>query len=75
MCFVQLKPSRSRLEQRVLGESRQSAQKIRTVDQLNRLLDTYEVFAPRSTSDLSIDNSDLDPDAVVDRIAAAFALA
>ncbi len=59
--FVQLRPSRAVLEQRVTGPSRIGTQKVRDLDALRLLLDRHDLVTPINQADLSIDNSELSP--------------
>jgi len=57
--FVQLRPARAVLEQRVAGSSRAGTRKVQDVARLARLLDNYDLETPINDDDLSIDNSEL----------------
>ena len=68
--FVQLRPPRPVLEQRVTQPSRHGTHKVRDVAALGSLLDTHDLLTPIHEHDLSIDNSDLAADEVAAMIAA-----
>lgn len=62
--FVQLRPSREVLEQRVLGASRANTRKVTDLATLRAMLDRYDLTTPINADDLAIDNSDRSPEAV-----------
>ena len=57
--FVQLRPARSVLKQRVEQPSRAGVAKVSDRVLLRRMLDRYDLTTPVHDDDLSIDNSDL----------------
>ncbi|HVF12866.1 MAG TPA: hypothetical protein VNA87_07255 [Actinomycetota bacterium] len=61
VCYVQLVPSRSTLNERVVSDSRQLHRKIQDAETLQRVLDRWDVSTPRHESDLSIDNTMTEP--------------
>ena len=67
--FVQLLPSRSVLEERVITASRTATEKIHDLDLWRQVVDRYDVVTPINESDLSIDNSELSPVEAAQRIA------
>jgi DNA polymerase III delta prime subunit len=69
VCFVQLCCDVVILEERVLSESRKSYRKIVTLETLKEVMERYDIFSPVPLREsLSIDNSDLLPQEVVERI-------
>ena len=58
MVFVQLRPTREILEERVLAESRRGSEKIQDLRRLRSLLDGYDLATPAHHEDLVIDNSE-----------------
>lgn len=64
-CFVQLRPPRAVLEQRVTSESRAASGKIRDVDLLRSYLDTIDPYRMINPTDLIIDNASLSPAEVI----------
>ena len=71
---VQLRPPPDVLHQRVTSESRLTTQKIRDDETLRNLLAHHDLYTPIDEADLSIDNSEMSPEEVVDRIAAQLRL-
>jgi hypothetical protein len=67
--FVQLCPSRAVLEERVTQPSRAGLPKLTDVARLQRMLDRYDLTTPIHDDDLSIDNSEVAPEAAADLIA------
>ena len=59
--FVQLRPARAVLEERVTSSSRAGTRKIRDLDSLRGILDRHDLVTPINPDDLSIDNTDLPP--------------
>jgi len=75
VCFVQLYCVLPILEERVLSESRKSYRKIVTIEVLKEIIERHDIFSPvPSRESLSIDNSDLMPQEVVERIIAHYRL-
>jgi shikimate kinase len=74
LCRVQLRPSPDVLNDRVTSGSRPASNKIRDVATLRRLISEHDLYTPIADTDLLIDNSDLSPEAVVERIAAHLGL-
>lgn len=71
VAFVQLRPRKSVLEQRVTDPSRAANLKITDVGLLRADLERYDFMTPIHTGDLSIDNSQLTPDEVARIVVAA----
>ena len=71
---VQLCPPPDVLHQRVSSESRLGTPKIHEVGTLISVLARHDLYTPIDQTDLSIDNSELSPEEVVDRIAAHLGL-
>lgn len=67
---VQLRPPIDVLHQRVRSESRLATPKIHDEETLSSVLARHDLYTPIEQTDLSIDNSGVSPDEVVDRIAA-----
>jgi hypothetical protein len=72
--FVQLLPSRAALDERVIETSRKAFQKIATVALLDEVIGRHDLVTPINTTDLVIDNSNLSPEVVVDRIVSHYEL-
>jgi hypothetical protein len=68
--FVQLRPPRQVLEQRVIQPSRHGTRKVRDVAALGRMLDRHDFRTPIHDHDFSIDNSEVAADGVAAMIAA-----
>lgn len=76
VCFVQLISAREELERRVLADSRQRFQKIRTVEKLQDVLTRYELFKPiLFVKSLMIDTTHLSPQDAARMIVEHFRLA
>jgi hypothetical protein len=58
MSFVQLRPRRPVLEERVIQPSRQGTRKVGDVAVLGRMLEKYDLLTPINEDDFSIDNSE-----------------
>lgn len=67
---VQLRPPPAVLHQRVSSESRLATPKIHDDETLRSVLASHDLYTPIEQTDLSIDNSEVSPEEVVDRIAA-----
>lgn len=61
VCYVQLLPSRSTLDDRVVNVSRQQHRKLQDVESLQRVIERWDVNAPINEADLSLDNSITEP--------------
>ena len=72
--YVRLDPSRDALAERVLASSRAANHKIRDRALLDELMTRHELTRPINDDDLTIDNTDLAPEVVADRIAAHIGL-
>ena len=68
--YVRLHPSREALDARVLAASRAASRKIRDLALLDELMTRHQLTRPINDDDLTIDNTELAPDVVADRIAA-----
>ena len=68
--FVQLRPPRPVLEERVMRPSLQGTRKVRDVAVLGRMLEQYDLLTPIHEDDFSIDNSELAAEEVAAMIAA-----
>ena len=71
---VQLCPPTDVLHQRVSSESRLGTPKIHEVETLTSVLASHDLYTPIEQTDLSIDNSEMSPEEVVNRIAAHLSL-
>lgn len=69
MSFVQLRPRRPVLEERVIQPSRQGTRKVGDVAVLGRMLEKYDLLTPINEDDFSIDNSELAAEEVASMIA------
>ena len=75
VCFVQLYCERASLEARVTAETRHAHGKLIDVESLREFLDRYDMFSAVSIREsLTIDNSDLTPRAVAQKIIAHYEL-
>jgi len=72
--FVQLRPPRPVLEERVVQPSRQGTRKVRDVAVLGSMLEKYDLLTPIHEHDFSIDNSGLAADEVAAMIASLVGL-
>ena len=70
VAFVQLLPPPPVLEQRVTESSRAEVHKLRDPGVLRSILERHDLRTPVNPDDLSIDNSDVPPEAVAAMIAA-----
>ena len=66
---VQLLPSQAELERRVVAADRSRTEKIADVDLLRRLQQRHDLTAPAPGTQLTVDNTDVDPAALADRLA------
>lgn len=75
VCFVLLTCDRSRLEKRILEESRQEFGKLKSIETLSAVLDKYDLFSPvNNYESLQIDNTNLSPETVAQQIIDHFGL-
>lgn len=75
VCFVLLKCERKELEIRVLAESRQKFEKIKSLALLKELLEKYELFTPvPDRESLVVDNTNLSPQEAAKQIIEQFQL-
>ena len=75
VCFVHLYCGRETLEARVTAETRRTHGKLVDVSSLREFLDRYDMFSAVAVREsLSIDNSDLTPQEVAQRIIAHYEL-
>ena len=74
MHFVQLRPPDEVLEGRVTNASRAPTTKISDLGTLHRMLQRYDLTSPINGDDLSIDNTELVPEAVARTIGTRFHL-
>ena len=69
VCFVLLTCERTELEKRVLEESRKRFRKASNLEILSRILDAYDLRSPVNNHEsLTIDNTNLSPEAVAQKI-------
>lgn len=73
--YVQLRPPDTVLEQRVALPSRIDTKKLADVERLRSSLRRYDLTTPIHPDDLRIDNQDVPPEAVAERIGTTFGLA
>ena len=74
VCFVRLHPTVAALERRVSSPSRRSHRKLLTVEGLHEALAKGDYFAQVNDDDLCIDNTNLEPEGVVELIVTRFGL-
>jgi hypothetical protein len=75
VCFVQLVCDRAELERRVLNDTRQRTNKIKTVEKLQEVLGRFELFTPiPHVESLTIDTAKTSPQDAARRIVERFGL-
>lgn len=73
--FVLLTADKAEIEKRVLGDSRQSFGKVKTVEMVRNFFDAYDLFSPVSEREsLIIDNTNVLPETVARQITEYFNL-
>ena len=69
VCLVQLTADKKVIRSRVIEDSRKKYLKVSEIDTLNEMFDKYEMFKPiTGRSSLTIDNTNLAPEAVAKQI-------
>lgn len=75
VCFIFLTAEKSEIEKRILSESRQSYSKMKSIEGLHNMWETYELFSPVPFREsLSIDNTDVSPEETAKQIIEHFKL-